>query len=283
MRILRMGPAGAERPAIFDNQGVVRDISSLVDDITPAWLARSGWRDIDPLVLPQLPALSVELRVGAPVAGIGKIVCVGLNYSDHAAETGQAIPREPILFSKSITSLQGPDDPVRIPRGGIKTDWEVELAVIIGREARYVALEEALDHVAGYSVMNDVSERAFQLERGGQWLKGKGCDTFGPLGPWLVTRDEIPDPQALDMWLDVNDERVQSGSTSTMIFDVAYLVHYISGFFTLMPGDVISTGTPPGVGMGFSPPRFLKAGDVMRLGIGGLGQQRQMVIAHDAV
>jgi 2-keto-4-pentenoate hydratase/2-oxohepta-3-ene-1,7-dioic acid hydratase in catechol pathway len=277
MKLLRVGAAGAERPALLDLNGTLRDLSAHVTDIDGGWLQSGGLeqiRRLDPRELPQIPAPG---RVGCPVARIGKLVCVGLNYRDHAAEAGLPVPAEPILFMKATTAISGPNDPVIIPKGSQKTDWEVELAIVIGRRAQYVTLEEALNHVAGFCIANDVSERAFQIERGGQWVKGKSCDTFGPLGPWLVTRDEVPSPGALRMWLDVNGERMQEGSTRTMIFDVPFLVHYISQFMTLEAGDVISTGTPPGVGMGRKPPRFLREGDVMSLGIDGLGEQKQQV------
>jgi len=225
-----------------------------------------------------LPAVAGRPRLGPPVAGISKIVAIGLNYSDHAAETGAKPPTEPIVFAKATTSITGPDDVIIIPRGSEKTDWEVELAIVIGRTARYVAVHDALAHVAGYLICNDVSERAYQLERGGTWDKGKGCDSFAPLGPWLVTADEVADPQALDMWLDVNGERMQNGNTRTMIFPVDHLVSYVSHFMTLLPGDVITTGTPPGVGMGKKPPRYLKAGDQVRLGVAGLGEQQQRCV-----
>lgn len=277
MKLLRVGERSRERPAILDSNGEARDASSLVRDLDGAWLAGGGierLRGVDPQDLPRCDA---HARIGCPVAGIGKFICVGLNYRDHAAETGQPIPTEPILFMKATSAIQGPNDALLIPPDSVKTDWEVELAVIIGKQARRVPLAQAAAHIAGFCVANDVSERAYQLERGGQWDKGKGCDSFGPLGPWLVTADEVPVPQGLSMWLDVNAERCQNSSTRMMIFDVAFLVHYISQFMTLEPGDVISTGTPPGVGMGLKPPRFLRAGDVVTLGIEGLGQQCQRV------
>jgi 2,4-didehydro-3-deoxy-L-rhamnonate hydrolase len=277
MRLLRMGMPGRECPALLDRAGRPRDVSRFVRDIDAGWLATSGielLREVDPEQLPELPA---DWRVGCPVAGIGKYVCVGLNYRDHAEEAGQPIPSEPILFMKATSAIQGPNDDVLIPPGSAKTDWEVELAIVIGRRARRVSRAEAARHIAGFCVANDVSERAYQLERGGQWDKGKGCDTFGPLGPWLVTPDEVADPQNLTLWLDVNGERRQHSSTRMMIFDVTFLVHYISQFMTLEPGDVISTGTPPGVGMGLKPQRFLRPGDVVALGIEGLGEQCQHV------
>jgi len=280
MKLLRLGEVGRERPAILDAEGALRALSSHLRDIDGDWLQSGGLEELRGLDPRALPRIAGTPRIGCPVAGIRKFICVGLNYRDHAAEAGLAVPLEPILFMKATTAIQGPNDPVVIPRGGEKTDWEVELAVIIGRRAQYVAQEDALSYVAGFCVANDVSERAFQMERGGQWVKGKSCDTFGPIGPWLVTLDEIPAPFHLRMRLDVNGERLQDGSTRTMIFDVPFLVHYISQFMTLEAGDVISTGTPPGVGMGQMPPRFLRAGDVMTVGIEGLGEQTQSVKAY---
>ena len=275
MKLLRHGPKGHEKPAMLDAQGQVRDLSGVIADLDAAALSPAGLKKlaaIDPASLPLAPA---GARFGPPVAFVSKIIAVGLNYADHAVESGNPIPTEPVLFMKAVSSLSGPNDDVVIPRGSVKTDWEVELAVVIGTKASYVDEKDALDHVAGYAVANDVSEREFQIERGPTWDKGKGCDTFCPLGPWLVTKDEIPDPQNLSMYLDVNGHRFQDGSTKTMIFSVAHLVHYISQFMTLLPGDVIVTGTPPGVGLGKKPPLFLKAGDVMDVGIEGLGAQRQ--------
>ncbi|REE92526.1 fumarylacetoacetate hydrolase family protein [Cupriavidus plantarum] len=279
MKLVRVGNPGAERPGLVDGDGRVRDLSGVIGDIgpqelSPASLAKLG--KIDPASLP----LVDSQRHGVPWTGIGKIIAIGLNYADHAAEAGMALPAEPIVFLKATTSLNGPDDPVMLPFGSEKSDWEVELGVVIGTTARNVSRESAFDHVAGYCVVNDVSEREFQLERGGTWDKGKGCDTFCPVGPWLVTRDEVPDPQKLSMWLDVNGERMQKGSTATMVFDVATVVSYVSRFMTLMPGDLIATGTPPGVGMGFKPPRYLNAGDTMRLHIEGLGVQTQLVVPY---
>lgn len=279
MKLLRVGARGAERPAVLDADARARDLSGLCKDITPAWLAGGGCGALRNLDLEKLPILPSDLRIAAPVSAVGKIVCVGLNYSDHAAESGMKAPEEPILFLKAGHTVQGPNDEIVIPQRSKKTDWEVELGVVIGRRALYVSEADALEYVAGYCVCNDVSERAFQLERGGQWDKGKNCDTFGPLGPWLVTTDEITDPQNLRMWLDVNDRRFQQGTTSTMIFGVRYLVHYISQFMPLQPGDIISTGTPPGVGLGQKPPVFLRPGDRIDLGIEGLGEQHQRVIA----
>ena len=279
MKLLRHGAKGAEKPALLDAGGQVRDLSSVLADITAATLTPDSLArlaDIDPGTLPVVP----QGRLAPPWSGMGKFICVGLNYADHAAESGAPIPKEPVLFMKTTSALVGCNDPVVMPQGSVKTDWEVELGVVIGSKARYVSEADALSHVAGYCVVNDVSEREYQLERGGgQWDKGKGCDTFGPVGPWLVTRDEVPDPQALSMWLEVSGKRFQNGSTKTMIFGVATLVSYISRFMTLYPGDLISTGTPPGVGLGQKPPLYLKAGDEMRLGIQGLGEQRQRVHA----
>ena len=281
MKLLRYGPVGHEKPAILDAQNAVRDLSGVISDITAEQLSPQGLEALRKIDLTTLPVVAQPGRIGTPYAGVGKFICVGLNYSDHAAETGAAVPDEPILFNK-WSRPTGPNDTLVIPRNSLKTDWEVELGVVIGKKARYVPLETALEHVAGYCVINDVSEREDQIERGGTWDKGKGCDTFGPIGPWLVTSDEVADPQKLGMWLDVNGKRFQNGSTQTMIFNVAYLIHYISQFTTLYPGDLISTGTPPGVGLGQKPPVYLKDGDVVRLGIEGLGEQRQQARAWDA-
>ena len=279
MKLVRYGPFGQEKPGMIDRDGRLRDLSAQVDDIGGAALGAGSLKRIAALDIESLPLVSGSPRLGACVGGIGKMVCVGLNYSDHAKESGMAIPTEPILFMKATSAIVGPNDDVEIPPEALKVDWEVELGVVIGSTARYVSREQALDHVAGYCIVNDVSERAYQLERGGQWDKGKGCNTFGPTGPWLVTRDEVADPQSLDMWLEVDGKRDQSGNTRTMIFDVATLVSYISQFMSLLPGDIISTGTPPGVGMGQKPvPLYLSAGQVMRLGIAGLGEQRQTTI-----
>ena len=275
MKLVRYGPVGKEKPGLVDGGGRIRDLSPHVADaLAPGALAR-----LESLDAADLPLVEGSPRLGVPVASIGKIVCIGLNYADHAAEAGLPIPDEPVLFSKATTALSGPCDPVVLPRGGEKTDWEVELGVVIGATARYVTEDQALDHVAGYCISNDVSERSFQLEHAGQWVKGKSCDTFAPIGPWLVTVDEVDDPHMLRLWLDVNGERMQDSSTAQMIFGVAYLISYVSRFMTLMPGDVVSTGTPPGVGMGREPPRYLRPGDVMTLGIDGLGEQRQEVVA----
>ena len=278
MKLLRFGPSGSEKPGILDANGVMRDLSGHVPDWSAASLCPDRLRSLALLPLEDMPAVDGQVRLGAPFTGVGKFVAIGLNYSDHAAESGMPTPSEPIIFMKSTTCIQGPDDDVMLPKDSAKTDWEVELGVVIGRTARYVEEARALDHVAGYLVVNDVSERAYQLERGGTWDKGKGCDTFGPIGPWLVTTDEVSDPQDLDMWLEVNGRRVQTGNTRTMIFGVATLVSYCSRFMTLRPGDIITTGTPPGVGMGMKPPTFLKAGDTMRLSIAGLGAQNQKVV-----
>jgi 2,4-diketo-3-deoxy-L-fuconate hydrolase len=278
MKLLRFGPSGREKPGILDANGVMRDLSGHVPDWSAASLCPDGLRSLALLPLDDMPVVSGQVRLGAPFTGVGKFVAIGLNYSDHAAESGMPTPSEPIIFMKSTTCIQGPDDDVMLPKDSTKTDWEVELGVVIGRTARYVEEAQALDHVAGYLVVNDVSERTYQLERGGTWDKGKGCDTFGPIGPWLVTTDEVSDPQDLDMWLEVNGRRVQTGNTRTMIFGVATLVSYCSRFMTLRPGDIITTGTPPGVGMGMKPPTFLKAGDTMRLGIAGLGEQNQKAV-----
>lgn len=278
MKLLRHGPSGAEKPGILHSDGTVRDLSAIVSDIGGDVLSDAGIAKIraaDPARLPIVQGA----RLGPCVAGTGKFICIGLNYSDHAAETGATVPPEPIIFMKATSAICGPNDPIIIPRTSEKTDWEVELAVIIGKKAKYVSEAEAMDHVAGYAVTNDVSERAFQTERSGQWTKGKSCDNFGQIGPYLVTRDEVADPQNLGMWLTVNGTKMQNGSTKTMVYGVKYLVSYLSQFMTLHPGDVISTGTPPGVGLGMKPPKYLKAGDVVELGIEGLGQQRQDVIA----
>jgi 2,4-diketo-3-deoxy-L-fuconate hydrolase len=281
MKLLRHGPKGAEKPALLDATGQVRDLSGVLSDITAATLTPDSLSRLADLKPGTLPAVAPG-RIAPPWSGMGKFICVGLNYADHAAESGAPIPKEPVLFTKTTSAVIGCNDPVVLPQGSVKTDWEVELGVVIGSKARYVSEADALAHVAGYCIVNDVSEREYQLERGGgQWDKGKGCDTFGPVGPWLVTRDEVPDPQALSMWLEVNGKRFQDGSTKTMIFGVAALVSYISRFMTLYPGDLISTGTPPGVGLGQKPPVYLRAGDEMRLGIQGLGEQRQKVHAWD--
>jgi 2-keto-4-pentenoate hydratase/2-oxohepta-3-ene-1,7-dioic acid hydratase in catechol pathway len=278
MKLVRYGQPGKEKPGLIDDQGKLHDLSGVVPDLGPGQLSDASLAKLRRLKPEALPLVRGKPRMGCPVAGIGKFIAIGLNYRDHAAEAGMPIPKEPIVFTKAISCIQGPDDDVMLPKGSVKGDWEVELGVVIGKQARHVSQKAALDHVAGYVLANDVSERAFQLERGGQWDKGKGCDTFGPLGPWLVTRDEIPNPQKLAMWLDLNGQRVQTGNTKTMIFSVAKIISHLSQDMTLMPGDVVITGTPPGVGMGMKPQRFLKKGDVMTLGIEGLGTQTQRVV-----
>ena len=283
MKLLRVGAKGAEKPAILAADGSIRDLSGVVPDIGGATLLPEGLAKIAATDINALPTLPASERIGPCVANVGKFICIGLNYADHAAETGAKIPEEPIIFMKATSAITGPNDDVIIPKNAIKPDWEVELAVVIGKEARYVEEADAMDHVAGYCVCNDVSERHFQTERGGTWDKGKGADTFGPIGPWLVTKDEVADPQNLKMWLEVDGHRYQNGSTRTMIFGVAKIVSYVSQFMSLQPGDVITTGTPPGVGMGIKPePVWLKPGNVMHLGIEGLGEQRQNVRAYSA-
>ncbi|NKC31825.1 fumarylacetoacetate hydrolase family protein [Falsiroseomonas selenitidurans] len=280
MKLLRYGPPGQEKPGLLDASGTIRDLSGVVPDLAGVALSAAGLAQIAALDPASLPAVTGTPRLGPPVTGMKNFVCIGLNYADHAAETGAAIPKEPIVFLKSLGALCGPNDEVMIPKDSVKTDWEVELAVIIGSTAKCVSEDTAMEHVAGYAICNDVSEREWQIERGGTWDKGKGCDTFGPLGPWLVTKDEVADPQDLAMTLDVDGQRMQDGSTRTMIFGVRHLVSYVSHFITLHPGDVISTGTPPGVGLGQKPPVFLKAGQTMKLSIQGLGEQVQRTIAH---
>ena len=283
MKLLRVGAKGAEKPAILAADGSIRDLSGVVSDIGGTTLLPEGLAKIAATDISALPTLSASERIGPCVANVGKFICIGLNYADHAAETGAKIPEEPIIFMKATSAIIGPNDDVIIPKNAIKPDWEVELAIVIGKEARYVEEADAMDHVAGYCVCNDVSERHFQTERGGTWDKGKGADTFGPIGPWLVTRDEVADPQNLSMWLEVDGKRYQNGSTRTMIFGVATVVSYVSQFMSLQPGDIITTGTPPGVGMGIRPePVWLKPGNVMHLGIEGLGEQRQNVKAYSA-
>ena len=280
MKLVRYGRLGHEKPGMIDADGKLCDLSAVIDDIGPAQLSDKALAKLARVKPANLPLVRGKPRFGVPLSGIGKIIAIGLNYADHAKESGMRIPTEPIVFMKAITCLNGPNDDVMLPKEVTKADWEVELGVVIGTKAQYVSERQALAHVAGYCVVNDVSERAFQTERGGTWDKGKGCDTFGPVGPWLVTRDEVPNPQRLNLWLDVNGERRQTGNTRTMIFPVAKLVSYVSRFMTLMPGDVIATGTPPGVGMGMQPPQFLAPGDEMRLGIDGLGEQHQRVVAY---
>ena len=280
MKLVRYGVKGKEKPGLIDQDGKLRDLSGVIADLGPEQLDLKTLKKVAKLKASSLPLVKGKPRLGSPIAKPGKFLAIGLNYSDHAAEAGMPLPKEPIMFFKADTSLSGPNDDVMLPKGSKKSDWEVELGVVIGKKARYVSKKDALKHVAGYCLVNDVSEREYQLERGGTWDKGKGCDTFGPVGPWLVTPDEVGNPQKLAMWLDLNGKRFQTGSTSRMIFDVATIISYASEFMTLMPGDIITTGTPPGVGMGVKPkPRFLKAGDVMTLGIERLGEQRQKVVA----
>ena len=282
MKLVRFGKAGAEKPGIVDAKGVIRDLSGVVDDFAGNALNPRNLAKLRKLDLDSLPAVRKGTRLGSCVARPGNFIAVGLNYADHAAETGAAIPSEPILFNKAPNCVQGPNDPIMIPKGSKKTDWEVELAIVIGKTALYIEEKDALSYVAGFCVCNDISEREFQAERGGQWMKGKGSPTFGPIGPWLVTPDEVKDVQNLGMWLELNGKKVQNGSTKTMIFGVAHLIAYISKFMQLDPGDVITTGTPPGVGLGMKPPKFLKAGDTMRVGIDGMGVQEQTVVAWKA-
>jgi 2,4-diketo-3-deoxy-L-fuconate hydrolase len=282
MKLLRYGPAGSEKPGMLDDEGRIRSLASFMDDITAESLSPSQLREIEKYPFDQMPVVPGEPRIGTPYSGVGKFIAVGLNFIDHATEAKLPVPTEPIIFMKATSCIVGPNDHVMLPKGSVKTDWEVELGVVIGRTARYVSESDALDYVAGYCVVNDVSERAYQIERGGTWDKGKGCDTFGPVGPYLVTAEGVGDPQKLDMWLDVNGQRMQTGNTQTMIFSVRTLVSYISEFMTLNPGDLITTGTPPGVGMGKKPPVYLKAGDLVELGISKLGVQRQTVVAWSA-
>lgn len=277
MKLLRTGPLGQERPAILHSDGSIRDLSGVVDDIAGETLTPEGLDKLRGVDAGTLPKVDESTRIGACVGQVGKFICIGLNYADHAEESGMAVPTEPVIFMKATSAICGPNDDVILPPGAEKGDWEVELGVVIGKEAKNVPETQALEHVAGYCVINDVSERAFQLEHGGQWVKGKSADTFGPTGPWLVTRDEVADPANLSMWLELNGEKVQSGSTRTMIFGVAHVVSYLSRYMSLQPGDIISTGTPPGVGLGMTPPKFLKASDEMRLSIQGLGEQQQVV------
>lgn len=276
MKLLRYGSIGAEKPGVLDDHGFIRDLSALIPDVCPSTLSPATLTRLNSLDLSLLPIVDPSVRIGPCVSGSGKFLCIGLNYSDHAAESGMAIPEEPVLFMKATSAIAGPDDDIVIPRNSQKTDWEVELGVVIGSRAKDVPIERALDYVAGYCVVNDLSERAFQLEGTGQWVKGKSCDGFGPIGPWLVTRDEIPDPQNLELWLEVNGQRFQQGTTEKMVFPVAEIVSYLSRYMTLWPGDIISTGTPPGVGMGQNPPKYLQENDTVKLGIEGLGIQSQM-------
>lgn len=279
MKLLRYGSPGSEKPGMLDADGKIRSLENVIDDLAGDALSDASLeklRSIDPTTLPEVDP---STRIGPCVAGVGKFMCIGLNYSDHAAESGMEVPKEPVLFMKATSAISGPNDNVVIPRNSKKSDWEVELGVVIGKHAKYVSESEALDHVAGYLVVNDLSEREFQVERSGQWVKGKSCDTFAPIGPWLVTRDEVADPQDLGMWLELNGDKVQNGSTKTMVFGVAHLVSYLSQFMSLHPGDIISTGTPPGVGLGMDPPRYLVPGETMRVGIDGLGVQQQTTVA----
>lgn len=279
MKLLRYGEAGSEKPGVMDAAGEMRDLSGIIDDVHGANLGDAKMDELRALDLTTLPLVEGTPRIAACVGNVGKFICIGLNYADHAAESGMELPAEPVIFFKATSAISGPNDTVEIPRNSVKTDWEVELGVVIGKTAKYVSKEQALDHVAGYCVVNDLSERDFQLHRSGQWVKGKSCDTFGPIGPWLVTRDEVSDPQDLAMYLEVNGKRFQDGSTRTMHFDIATIISHLSQFMSLQPGDVISTGTPPGVGMGQKPEVFLKAGDQIELGIEGLGVQHQDVVA----
>jgi len=280
MKLVRFGAAGSEKPGLLDSSGKIRDLSGVIKDITPAELTPAGLQKLAGVKASDLPVVSGTPRLGVPYTGIGKIVAIGLNYKDHAAEVGAKIPEEPVIFMKATSSISGPNDPVMLPKGSEKTDWEVELSIVIGTKAQYVDKAKAFDYVSGYTICNDVSERHYQIERGGQWTKGKSCDTFAPIGPWLVTRDEIPDPQKLKLFTEVNGERMQDGTTANQIFGVDHVIHYCSQFFTLLPGDLIITGTPAGVGLGKKPqPRFLKPGDVMKLGVEGLGEQSQTIKA----
>lgn len=280
MKLLRYGNKGAERPGILDAENNIRDLSSVTPDIDGRFLASDKYAALKALDVASLPVVKQPQRIAEPVANVGKFICVGLNYADHARESGAEVPPEPVLFMKATSAISGPNDNVLLPRNSTKSDWEVELGVIIGKEARYVDERDAMNYVAGFCVVNDLSEREFQLERCGQWVKGKGCDTFGPFGPYLVTPDEAGDFNNLNLWLELNGKRMQNGNTNTMVYKVPFLVHYISSFMSLQPGDIISTGTPPGVGLGMKPPKYLKAGDVMRLGIDGLGEQQQTVVSE---
>ena len=278
MKLVRFGAAGDEKPGVIDEHGNLRDLSAYIEDITAQNLSDEKLSELSKINLNTLPIMDKSTRLGACVSGVGKFICIGLNYADHAKEAGMEVPPEPVIFMKATSAICGPTDPILLPRGSVKTDWEVELAVVIGKKAKYVELEDAMSYVAGYAASNDISERTYQLEGSGHWTKGKSCDSFGPLGPYLVTKDEITDPQNLSMWLSVNGQKMQDGSTSTMVYGVAFLVHYISQFMSLMPGDIISTGTPPGVGLGMTPPIYLKPGDIVTLGVEGLGEHNQTVI-----
>ena len=280
MKLVRFGAAGDEKPGVIDEHGNLRDLSAYIEDITAQNLSDEKLSELSKINLNTLPIMDKSTRLGPCVSGVGKFICIGLNYADHAKEAGMEVPPEPVIFMKATSAICGPTDPILLPRGSVKTDWEVELAVVIGKKAKYVELEDAMSYVAGYAASNDISERTYQLEGSGHWTKGKSCDSFGPLGPYLVTKDEIPDPQNLSMWLSVNGQKMQDGSTSTMVYGVEFLVHYISQFMSLMPGDIISTGTPPGVGLGMKPPVYLKVGDIVTLGIEGLGEHNQTVIGE---
>ncbi len=277
MKLLRVGKVGEEKPAVLDDNGLIRNLSAHISEIDTEFLANNGFEKVAKLDLESLPIIDENERIGQPVSHVGKFICVGLNYADHAAESGMDVPSEPVLFMKATSAVMGPNDTVFMPPKSKKSDWEVELGVIIGKEAKYVSEADAMDHIAGFCVINDLSEREYQIEKEGQWCKGKGCDTFGPIGPYLVTTDEVEDSNQLGIWLELNGKRVQNGNTNTMVYKVPYLIHYISQFMSLQPGDIISTGTPPGVGFGMSPPTYLKEGDVMRLGIDGMGEQQQIV------
>ena len=280
MKLVRFGTSGDEKPGVIDEHGKLRDLSACMDDITAQNLSDEKLFEFSKINLNTLPIVDKSTRLGPCVSGVGKFICIGLNYADHAKEAGMEVPPEPVIFMKATSAICGPTDPILLPRGSVKTDWEVELAVVIGKKAKYVELEDAMSYVAGYAASNDISERTYQLEGSGHWTKGKSCDSFGPLGPYLVTKDEIPNPQNLSMWLSVNGQKMQDGSTSTMVYGVEFLVHYISQFMSLMPGDIISTGTPPGVGLGMKPPVYLKVGDIVTLGIEGLGEHNQTVIGE---
>ncbi len=277
MKLLRVGKLGEEKPAVLDDNGLIRDLSAHISEIDTEFLGNNGYEKVAKLDLESLPVIDENERIGQPVSHVGKFICVGLNYADHAAESGMDVPSEPVLFMKATSAVMGPNDTVYMPPKSKKSDWEVELGVIIGKEAKYVSEADAMDHIAGFCVINDLSEREYQIEKEGQWCKGKGCDTFGPIGPYLVTTDEVEDSNQLGIWLELNGKRVQNGNTNTMVYKVPYLIHYISQFMSLQPGDIISTGTPPGVGFGMSPPTYLKEGDMMRLGIDGMGEQQQIV------
>ncbi|MBH72058.1 MAG: 2-hydroxyhepta-2,4-diene-1,7-dioate isomerase [Rhodospirillaceae bacterium] len=279
MKLVRFGAEGDEKPGLIDEHGNLRNLSAYIDDISGQTLSDEKLLELSKINPNSLPIINKTTRLGPCVSGVGKFICIGLNYADHAEEAGMEVPSEPVIFMKATSAICGPTDPILLPRGSVKTDWEVELAIVIGKKAKYIELGDAMSYVAGYAASNDISERTYQLEGSGQWTKGKSCDSFGPLGPWLVTKDEIPNPQNLSMWLSLNGKKMQDGSTSTMVYGVEFLVHYISQFMSLIPGDIISTGTPPGVGLGMKPPVYLKAGDIVTLGVEGLGEHNQIVIA----